>query len=476
MVRRLVVSSVAAIILVCGAWASAETLEFGRFGTVSLYHESPVPAHVVLFVSGDGGWNLGVVDMAKALAGLDALVVGIDITHYLKQLNAGSEECGYPAGDLEGLSQYVQKSLNFPRYLPPVLVGYSSGATLVYAALVQAPTATFRGAISMGFCPDLPLTRPLCRGRGLSSTAGPKAKGVRFLPDPTLEAPWIAFQGLIDQVCDPAAVEAYVRQVGHAEIVNLPHVGHGFSVQRNWLPQFKASFARLTAAAPAPPPSPVPGDGDVSDLPLVEIPATGPTTDLMAVIVSGDGGWASLDKQVGAALAAHGIPVVGVNSLQYFWKAREPDGIGRDMTRILDYATAAWGERRIVLVGYSLGADVLPFMTSRLPDTLRSRIALVTLIGPGTRASFEFHLSEWLGGRPDPKALPILTEVEKLRGLPVLCISGEKEVNSLCANLGEAAQWVQVMRLGGGHHLGGDYDRVAEAILARVVPASGGGA
>jgi len=292
----------------------------------------------------------------------------------------------------------------------------------------------------------------------------------------TLEAPWIAFQGLIDQVCEPATVEAYLGQVGHAGIVTLPHVGHGFSVQRNWLPQFKASFARLTVAAPVPPVSPVPGATDVSDLPLVEIPATGPATDLMAVIVSGDGGWASLDKQVGAVLAAHGVPVVGVNSLQYFWKAREPDGIGRDMARILDHASAAWGQRRIVLVGYSLGADVLPFMTSRLPDALRARVALVTLIGPGTRASFQFHLSEWLGGRPDPKAVPVLAEVEKLRGLPVLCISGEKEADSLCANLGVAKRWVEVMRLGGGHHLGGDYDRVAEAILARVAPTSGGGA
>ena len=476
MARCRIASLVVAIALVGGLVASAETLEFGRFGTVTLYHDSPVPAHVVLFVSGDGGWNLGVVDMAQALAGLDALVVGIDITHYLKQLNAGTDACGYPAGDLEGLSQYVQKALDFPHYVAPVLVGYSSGATLVYATLVQAPSATFRGAISMGFCPDLPLTRSLCPGRGLRWTAGPKGKGVRFLPDPTLEAPWIAFQGLIDEVCDPPSVETYVRQVGHAEIVSLPHVGHGFSVQRNWLPQFKASFARLVETTPAASASPVPGGADVSDLPLIELPATGPATDLMAVIMSGDGGWASLDKDVGAALAAHGIPVVGVDSLQYLWKARDPEGIGRDLVRILEHATAAWGERRIVLVGYSSGADVLPFMTSRLPDALRSRVALVTLIGPGAQASFQFHLSDWLGGRPDPKALPSLPEVEKLRGLPVLCISGEKEADSLCANLGERANWVQVVRLGGGHHLGRDYDRVAEEILARVAPTAGGGA
>ncbi|MFH1573643.1 MAG: virulence factor family protein, partial [Acidobacteriota bacterium] len=57
-----------------GAPAGEETLSFGRFGTVHLYRQSLRPSHVALFVSGDGGWNQGVVDMARELAGLDALV------------------------------------------------------------------------------------------------------------------------------------------------------------------------------------------------------------------------------------------------------------------------------------------------------------------------------------------------------------------------------------------------------------------
>ncbi len=129
------------------------TAQFGRFGKIALYHPSAHPAHVVLFVSGDGGWNLGVVDMARELAALDALVVGVDITYYLKQLESSPERCAYPAADFELLSKYVQKKIGFPQYITPVLIGYSSGATLVYAAIVQAPSNTFQGAISLGFCP-----------------------------------------------------------------------------------------------------------------------------------------------------------------------------------------------------------------------------------------------------------------------------------------------------------------------------------
>ena len=115
------------------------SLDFGRFGKLAVYAPAKEPDQVVLFVSGDGGWNLGVVDMARQLTGLNTLVVGIDIRHYLKSLEGSQEKCAYPAGDFEALGQFVQKKLSYRQFHRPVLVGYSSGATLVYAALAQAP-------------------------------------------------------------------------------------------------------------------------------------------------------------------------------------------------------------------------------------------------------------------------------------------------------------------------------------------------
>src|SRR4051794_40198700 len=91
--------------------APGDTLKYGRFGTVTLYRTKPHPKHVVLFLSGDGGWNLGVVDMARTLATLDSLVVGIDFPSFEKKMEATKEACHYPASDLELLSKYVQKKL-----------------------------------------------------------------------------------------------------------------------------------------------------------------------------------------------------------------------------------------------------------------------------------------------------------------------------------------------------------------------------
>ena len=56
------------------------------------------------------------------------MVVGIDITYYIKQLSASREKCSYSAAYFEALSQYLQNKYQFQPYKLPELVIYSSGA------------------------------------------------------------------------------------------------------------------------------------------------------------------------------------------------------------------------------------------------------------------------------------------------------------------------------------------------------------
>ena len=437
-----------------------DTLAFPRFGPVVVYRHADHPDHVVLFLSGDGGWNLGVVDMARSLAATGALVVGVDVRRCLAALARSAGPCGYPPADLEALSQWVQHRLGYPAYVPPVLVGYSSGATLVYATLVQAPPGTFRAGVSLGFCPTLSLSRPLCRSGGLAWSVG--ARGlVTLLPADSIRTPWIVLQGERDSSCTAATARGLVRRVRGARLVLLSGVGHGFAVQDRWMPQLREVIAQATRVEPAPVPA-----ASVRDLPLVEVPAAAATGEL-AVIISGDGGWAGIDREIGAVLAAKGIPVVGLNSLQYFWRPRTPDEAGRDLTRILRHYLEARHARDVLLVGYSLGAEVLPFMASRLPEDLRSHVRLVALLGPGRTATFEFHVSQWLGG--SGHGPPTAPEIDRLAGMRVLCLYGANETDSACPEIRRGA--ADIVRLAGGHHFGGAYaglaDRILEAFRAR---------
>ena len=269
-------------------------LAAGRFGTVSVYIPEGQPASVAIFLSGDGGWELGVINMAKALRDGGAVVVGADIRHYLASLGQAAAKpaasCQMMAADFEALSHQVQKEIGKSDYHEPVLDAYSSGATVVYAALVQSPPGTFAGALSLGFCADQDFSgAELCPGAGLHYTPN-KQHELVLAPAPGLKQPWIAFQGQKDEVCSPKAVDEFAAEVKNGAVVQLPLVGHGFSVERNWMPQFRAAYARLTAPVEAPPARPP----EIGDLPVNEVPATGSSAEL-ALLLTGDGGWAGLD-------------------------------------------------------------------------------------------------------------------------------------------------------------------------------------
>jgi len=422
------------------ALAGEQRLRYGAFKNVTVYRPHGAATSVAIFVSGDGGWNLGVVDMARHLIDMDALVVGIDIRDYLKAVNAPTSSCHSFAADFEGLAHEVERRFKLPQYLPPILVGYSSGATLVYATIVQSPKGTFDGAMSLGFCPDLAMTQKICKGSGLNydidygkSTSPRIAKGVLLKEAEHNVTPWVAFQGELDQVCDPPATRAFVQRTGKGELVWLAKVGHGFSVERNWLPQFRDAYRKLAEHA-IPPPLTLP---EVRDLPLVEVPATATASasadeDVFAVLLTGDGGWAGLDQDVAAALAARGVPVVGKRS-------------------------------HVLLVGYSFGADVLPFLYTRLPPDVRAQVSTVSLLGLSDSASFEFHVSDWIPGSADD-GRPTKAEIARMTGATVLCLYGKDEADSPCPSLDSPG--VKSVALSGGHHFDGDYGALAQAILA----------
>jgi type IV secretory pathway VirJ component len=434
-----------------------EHLSHGRFEDVTLYRPAGAAKQFVLFLSGDNGWEGAVDVMARKLTSQGAMVAGIDVPRLYESLHADGDACVFPDGDLENLSHYLQGYARLPTYHTPLLVGYSSGATLAYAMVAQAPAGTFLGAMSLGFCVDMDLQEPLCRGDGVHFTRHPDGKGLDLLPSRGFTGHWIALHGARDAVCPLAPAKKFVAQVPRAQFVELAKVDHDYAQPKLWQPQFIGAYQRLTANAATLPPPPA----SLADLPLVEVRAkvAGPT---FAVLLSGDGGWAGLDKKVAAALADKGIDVVGLDSLRYFWTERTPQGLAADLDRIVRYYAAQWRRTGVVLIGYSQGADVLPFALNRLPPASRQLVTHAVLMGLGQKASFEFHVGNWLSD-DDPDALPIYPEAVKLQPRKTLCVYGADEKGSLCPQLAPAS--VQAHPMKGGHHFDGAYEELATLIL-----------
>jgi type IV secretory pathway VirJ component len=450
---------VAAILTLGTANASAETLSHGRFKDVTIYHPPGPVKQVALFLSGDGGWEDGPVRMATVLAGEGALVVGIDSRRFFADLERDGGKCVFPDGDLENLSHFVQAYYRLPTYITPVLAGYSAGSSLAYAVAAQAPSGIFAGLLTLGFSPDLELAKPLCKGEGVHFQRSASGKEMRLLPVGRLALPWINLTGDLDEVCPAADAQRFMGRSPGAQMVLLHNVDHGFEDKSRWARELSAAFGKLSAtnvAALPPPPA------SLSDVPVVEVPAAG-RSDLFAVLLSGDGGWAGIDKELAAALAAHGIPVAGIDSLRYFWSPRTPEGLAHDVDRTLRYYGAHWHKSRALLLGYSQGADVLPFAVNRLPPSTRAALALTVLIGLGPDAAFEFHVANWIGRSG---GLPVRPEMDKLAGNATLCLYGKDDSESICPKLAPAH--ARVIQLAGGHHFGGDYEGLASLILQQA--------
>lgn len=232
---------------------AARILHIDGFGAVTVYAPLGDAKGLALFASGDGGWNLGVWDMAQTAASLGYWVAGFSTPSLLKSLDVGPGACSDAAAALAGLSAQVKAALGLAVGIRPVLIGYSSGATIAYAALAQAGDARFSGAMTLGFCPDLIYHKPFCTNTGLTADKQQKPPfGFIFNTVPSVPALWIVLQGDIDKVCSPAATVSFVDKVKNGKVISLPHVGHGYGVPRNWMPQYRAGLIELLDTTPPP--------------------------------------------------------------------------------------------------------------------------------------------------------------------------------------------------------------------------------
>lgn len=442
-----------------GAVPVESTFVAGQFGTVRVYAPEGVPVSGALLVSGDEGWNDEAAQMANELRGWGALVAGIDSRVYLDALRSAGGPCAYPAAELESLGHAVQKRAGESTFRPPLLIGYGSGAALAYAAAVQAPAGTFAGVITLGYCATLPVSRRWCPGAGLRTQAVTHPDGVRFEAATQLHTPWMQLHGEHDAACSVSAAQAFSAGMPAAKFVLVPKAESGHYLDADSLPLFRDAWLKLVTASTERPML----DADVRDLPLVEVPAANTSGRRFAVLLTGDGGWAGLDRDLSDKLSAAGMPVVVLSTLKYFWTERQPEVAAQDLERIIRHYSTAWQKDQVLLIGYSFGANVLPFIVRQLSPASRDRITAMTLIAPATHTGFEIRVADWLPGST-PVGHPIAPEMRRLSGVRTLCLFGSEDGDSLCPHL--PAGIARSVSLPGGHHFNDDVAGLAREILA----------
>ncbi|CAD6519856.1 virulence factor family protein [Paraburkholderia sabiae] len=394
-----------------------ETVSGGRYGDVTVTKPTGDVRGFVVLYSRESGWKPADQQAADALAKNGAMVVGVDTAKYAANLAAKKEACHQLVGDAEAVSHQLERQVQSNRYFMPIVAGTGQGATLAMQVLKQAPENTVAGAVA------------------------------------------VAPQGTLDKRFNPCAPD--------------PTVTHGPG-----LPGFAETDANASAGTQRIVDLTTPHlrvavmkEEDVSDLPLIELPAAHPN-GLMAIVISGDGGWRDLDKTIAEELQKDGVSVIGWDSLRYFWSEHSPEQTSHDLSRVLQTYSSRWHADHVALIGYSFGADVMPFAYNRLPDAVRAKVSLISLLGFAPSADFQIRVTGWLGMPASDKALSVKPEFARLPPKIVQCFYGEHEDDTLCPTLTKTG--VEVIRTSGDHHFGHDYAALEKRILNALKKQAGG--
>lgn len=436
--------------------AADERVHFGMFGDLHLARPAAAPADVVVVVSDADGWTARMQSLADALARAGALAVGIDLPVYRARLDALGEACAYPAGHFEEMAHWIERHESISDYRVPLVVGDGDGASFAYALVAQAPAGTFAGLLTLGWGWELRFARPFCPGDAGALSAGDGAAGYRIAPLAVLPVDWI-----------PQPFASGARAVGPAA-----GLGTAWRFASGLLPAFDqptadaelgAGYAAWSAREHR---ARTPIAADVADLPLTEVAPTAADNGRIVLMLTGDGGWAGLDKGVAEALASEGSRVIGFSTLKFFWEKRTPEATVDAAHRVLAHYAQQYPQARFAIVGYSFGASLVPYILNHLPAELRQRIDGATMISPDDEAVFEIKIGDWFGGAHHDGTLPVLPEVARST-LAITCIHGSEETDSFCASAKDPK--LVVRSLPGGHHYDGDYAALGRLIVEKLV-------
>ncbi|WP_291909886.1 AcvB/VirJ family lysyl-phosphatidylglycerol hydrolase [Chitinophaga sp. CB10] len=193
----------------------------------------------------------------------------------------------------------------------------------------------------------------------------------------------------------------------------------------------------------------------------VKAPPAGSTSPLIFYI-TGDGGMKKFSANVIDEFQRKTYPVVALNALKYFWSKKTPVQAATDVANLIRFYQAQWNNHQgIILIGYSLGADVMPFIYTHLPATMAEEVKQVVLLSPSRFTDLEVHLSDMLG-KGGNKGMSVPAEINKI-SRPLLLVFGEEEKDFNFSEL--TIPHYKKLILPGGH----SYDEDAAGVAGRLI-------
>ena len=203
---------------------------------------------------------------------------------------------------------------------------------------------------------------------------------------------------------------------------------------------------------------------DLQDLPLKEWTANAHDKPLIFYI-SGDGGMNSFSTSLCEKLNEKGFDVVALNARSYFYNKKTADKTASDINSFLNHKLTDRKNQQVIFIGYSFGADVLPFILNRLPKETDDKVLVSFLMASSGSTDFEIHWAD-IFGENTKRSMDVVSEINKLTDEKVVIISASDD-KTLAVNRITLKRFTREV-LPGGHHFDGDTDEIVKVIIANM--------
>ena len=204
-----------------------------------------------------------------------------------------------------------------------------------------------------------------------------------------------------------------------------------------------------------------------NNLPLTIYPSLDKDgTKPFVFMISGDGGWTKFDNEMCENLVKNGLAVVALDAQKYFWNPRTPMEASTEIARSAQYYMQLWNKKGFLLLGFSFGASLVPFITEYFPQTLQQSLKGIYGLSPDLKADFEIHLGDMLGFGNKKDTYDVLEQMIKMRKFNPVCIFGEDEPLEAQSKFGGAG--LKILTVPGNHHYNNDAKKIADVIADEV--------
>ena len=404
------------------------SIQTTKFGEIFIHGNLKNPNYLgILLSTSDNSKDEQLIDSAISSNGL---IAKIQLDKF-----GNSEDCLNIGGEFERLSQIIQKQIGLKKIIPPIIIGANNSAAIAELISYQAEK-TFNKIILVNPIETINKSLKICDGDEHFIIKNNK-------------------------------IESFTKPISQALIIKTANTNYPkriFSTELLKIENFSKELETFLSY------NHLEEHNEIEDLPVFDLSEQNKDTkDKLILFLSGDGGWATIDKEIAENLIKKNYNLIGFDSLKYFWNKKTEEDVKRDFNKIIKYYDSKYKPKNIILIGFSFGADVAPFIYNL--TSYQNKISKIILLSPALINDFEVELNDWISSKPEEKGEQILPQVLKIQPNKIVCIYGSEEENVLCNELVKDKNFISksvVKALPGDHHYNGDYKKISEIVLENI--------